>query len=267
MATELIPEPASIVITASEAASGAGAVFRVDPQTGDQALISSGGDLTSPVGVAVEADGQIVVADADALGGTGGVIRVDPVTGSQTTVASGGLFSNPFDLVVEPGGTILVVDPHASGAGGVIRVDPATGDQSMVSSGQEPGAALPLREVGIALEADGSILVVEQTLAGGTAGSGRVTRIDPTTGARTTISSGGSFASATGVAVEANGAILVADANAFGGSGGVIRVDPLRGPRRGWPPPAPSSVLCDSPSKPTAASSWPTPTPWAARGR
>ncbi len=221
--------PGTIMLSAAEPSTGAGALFRIDPATATATMISSAGDFATPVGVAVEADGGILVVDADAFGGAGGVIRVDPLTGTQTTVSAGGLFSNPFDLVVEADGAILVVDPHASRAGGVIRVDPDTGEQVMVSSGQETGSATALREVGIALETDGAILVVEQSLAGGRPGNGRVTRIDPTSGDRTVVSEGGAFSSPAGVVVEANGGILVADTDAFGGSGGVIRVDPVTG--------------------------------------
>ncbi|MCA1706750.1 MAG: right-handed parallel beta-helix repeat-containing protein [Actinobacteria bacterium] len=221
--------PGTIVISGADPSTDAGAVFRIDPAMGTATMISSAGDLATPVGVAVEATGDILVVDADAFGGAGGIIRLNPLTGTQTTVSEGGLFSNPFDLVVETGGSILVVDPHASRAGGVIRVDPDTGEQVMVSSGQETGPATALREVGIALEADGAIVVVEQSLAGGRPGNGRVTRIDPTTGDRTPVSEGGAFSSPAGVVVEASGGILVADADAFGDSGGVIRVDPVTG--------------------------------------
>jgi hypothetical protein len=221
--------PGSIVVTGANAAGGAGAVFRIDLVKGTESSLSSAGVFATPVGVAVEGDGRVVVADADAFGGAGGVIRVDPATKSQTTLSSGGLFSNPFDLVVEAAGTILVVDPHASGTGGVIRVDPGTGKQVMLSPGQGAAAAVPLRDVGIALEANGGIVVIEQSLTGGTQGGGQVVRINPKTGARKVVSSGGSFASATGVAVEGDGSILVADANAFGGGGGVIRVHPKTG--------------------------------------
>jgi glucose/arabinose dehydrogenase len=153
---------------------------------------------------------------------------VDPATKKQTTVASRDLFSNPFDIAVDAKGSMLVVDPHASGAGGVIRVNPETGTQAMLSSGQEAAGTPSFREVGIALEAKGGILIVEQSLAGGQ-GGGRVTRINAKSGARKAVSSGGSFVSLVGVAVDAKGSILVTDANAFGGSGGVIRVHPKTG--------------------------------------
>ncbi len=229
IASEPSPTPGTIVVTGSEPSANAGAVFRIDPATGAGTEVSSAGEFATPVGIAVEADGGILVVDADAFGGRGGVIRVDASNGTQSTVSSGGLFVNPFDIAVEAGGAILVVDPHASGTGGVIRVDPDSGEQTMVSSGQETGGAAALREVGIAIDADGTIIVVEQSLAGGGPANGRVTRIDPVTGVRTALSVGGALSSPAGVAVDVNGSILVADTNAFGGSGGVIQIDPATG--------------------------------------
>ena len=226
MASELAP--GTIVVTGSEVSSGAGAVFRIHPTRGTEAKVSSAGAFVTPIGIALDADGRILVADADAFGGKGGVIRVDPATKKQSTVASVELFANPFDLAVETTGSILVVDPHANGVGGVVRVDPETGKQVMVSSGEETGPNAGLREVGIAVEKNGRILVIEQSLSGGM-GGGRVTRIHQKTGARKAVATGGSFTSAAGIAVEADGGILVADANAFGGSGGVIRVHPKTG--------------------------------------
>jgi hypothetical protein len=78
---------------------------------------------------------------------------------------------------------------------------------------------------GVALEADGDILVADTDAFGG---GGGVIRVDPATGAQTAVSTGGSFVDPAGIAVEADGDILVADFGAFG-SGGVIRVDPTGG--------------------------------------
>ncbi len=184
------PTAGTILVSAAETSSQAAAVFRMTPKKGTATKIFAGGDLVTPVGITIDAKGGIVVADADAFGGKGGVIRVDPLTGKATKVSSGELFSNPFDVAVEKDGSILVADPHASGTGGVIRVDPKTGQQTMFSSGQESGSAPALREVGLALEADGAILVVEQGLSGGSMGTGRLTRIDPVTGKRKVVAHG-----------------------------------------------------------------------------
>src|SRR5262249_2388462 len=72
--------------------TGCGAVIRVDPVTGAQTVVSSGGFFVNPVGIALEADGNILVGDPDALGGGGAIIRVNPATGAQTVISSGGAF-------------------------------------------------------------------------------------------------------------------------------------------------------------------------------
>jgi sugar lactone lactonase YvrE len=218
--------PGDILVADQLAVGGSGGVIRVDPASGAQTTVSSGGSFVHPSGVALEADGDILVADYSAFGGDdgpGGVIRVDPASGAQTTVSSGGSFATPFGVALEADGDILVVDQDAfGGSGGVIRVDPASGAQTPVSSGgsfQNPS--------GVALEADGNILVADPTAFGG---SGGVIRVDPAGGAQTTVSSGGSFVTPVGVALEADGDILVADQFAFDNfSGGVIRVDAATG--------------------------------------
>jgi hypothetical protein len=87
----------------------------------------------------------------------------------------------------EADGDIVVVDGFAFGfAGGVIRVDPVTGARSTVStSGAPAGGAEFARPFGVAVEADGNILVADPT-AWDTLGA--VIRVDPVSGARSWVS-------------------------------------------------------------------------------
>lgn len=113
-------------------------VIQINPETGAQTLVSTGGFLNtisnSARGIALESDGQILVTDtaiAMADGSlVGGVVRINPATGTQTLLSSGGLLSQPLSVDVESDGDIVVTD-----RAGVIRVDPVTGAQSLVSSG------------------------------------------------------------------------------------------------------------------------------------
>src|SRR3989304_1386151 len=82
---------------------GAHAVIRIDPATGAQTVISSGGNFVEPLGLTVDPRGQILVVDAG-LFGTGKVIRGDPLTGAQTVVSAGGLFVRPFALTIDAAG-------------------------------------------------------------------------------------------------------------------------------------------------------------------
>ncbi|MFD7557415.1 hypothetical protein ACFV9E_23110 [Streptomyces sp. NPDC059835] len=77
---------------------------------------------------------------------------------------------------------------------------------------------------------DGTAVVVEQAGFVSAPAAPRAVRIDPASGARTVVSSGGSFISPVDVTIDHDGNILVVDANAFTGfSGGVIRVHPVSG--------------------------------------
>jgi len=66
---------------------GSDKVIHVDPATGHQHVISSGGHLQAPVDIAVDANGKILVVDlvGDKL------IQIEPTTGAQTVIAQGGL--------------------------------------------------------------------------------------------------------------------------------------------------------------------------------
>jgi hypothetical protein len=104
-------------------AAGSGLV-RIDPATGEQELIASGGLLAFPFCAALDAAGDLIVADREAFGGSGGVIRVDPASGAQASIAAGGFFTDPHAVAIGADGDLFVTD----GAARVVRVDPATVD-------------------------------------------------------------------------------------------------------------------------------------------
>lgn len=82
----------------------------------------------------------------------------------------------------------------------------------------------------LAIAHNGDIFVADEQAA---SGLGEVIRVDPVTGAQTSISAGNLFVNLVNIATGINGEIFVVDQNAFGGQGGVIRVDPISGePRR-----------------------------------
>ncbi|GAA0275540.1 hypothetical protein GCM10010302_11420 [Streptomyces polychromogenes] len=219
----------TILITDSEALGCSGAVFRVDPLTGEVEQFALGGDLQGATGIAVESDGNVLVSKDRHFPGTGSLLRLRATTGEQSEVSSGGKFSAPLDVAVEADGGVLVADAASGGFGAVIRVDRATGEQTVLSQGDGQGDP-PVRAVGLCAAPDGSVYVVEQNMIGGEDLTSRVVRVDPVTGARTTVTSGGELRSPCGVVVDAAGRLLVVDANAFPGfGGGVIRVDPATG--------------------------------------
>lgn len=194
-------------------------IAQINPVTGTVTVVSSGGSLVGPLGIAVVAlvPGDILIADPDAHA----VIRVDPMTGAQSVLSSGGSFIEPLGLTVDPRGQVLVVDAGFFGIGKIIRVDPLSGAQSVVSSG-----GLFVHPFDITVDAAGQILVVDTEAFGGPGG---IIRVDPLSGAQTPVSSGGNFLGPTGITLDATGQIIVGDVDAFGGSGGIIRIDPISG--------------------------------------
>jgi sugar lactone lactonase YvrE len=255
--------PKAIAVEATDALvvvdAGLGAVLRVNPQTGDRALVSGcpaidaqgncrgtliGKDLPFrvPWGIAIEGTDALVV-DA----GLGAVLRVNPQTGARALVsgcaaidAEGGCVGEPigggppFDLpavlAVEATGALVVVD---AGLGAVVRVDPQTGDRTIVrlGAGRGSGPRLDL-PTDLAVEAAGSLVVTD-------AGLDAVVRVDPQTGDRALVSGcaaidaeggcvgepiggGPPFDLPAALTVEAAGALVIVDPR----RGLRVRVDP-----------------------------------------
>ena len=174
--------------------SGCGGVVAVDPATGKETVLSSN-DLPvnassqhfeDPYGIALRGS-QILVADYNAFT-AGGVIAVDPATGAETKLSANDMpvngsskfFDTPVELTVAPDGRILVADYSAFGGdGGVISVDPATGKETKVSANDMPvnnSSKFFVNPNGIAVAADGQILISDRAAFGGTGG---VISVDP----------------------------------------------------------------------------------------
>jgi hypothetical protein len=102
------------------------ALRRIHAVTGAQSLITSGGQLVQPRGVARENNSLLVVSGGDR------VVRVHPVTGAQSLVASGGNLSALGGIAVDDCTGDLFT---ASATPALVRVHPSTGTQSVVSSG------------------------------------------------------------------------------------------------------------------------------------
>lgn len=180
------------------------AVLRVDPVDGTQTVVTSGGQLNLPSGIALEPGWTLVVADAGPL--QPAVIRVDPSDGSQSVVSSGGELVVPVDVEVEADGQILVSSQNLDFGGKIVRIDPQGGGQTVVTT-----FGVATRPGSLALDPNGDILVTDDLGAA-------VTRVDAQTGVQTPLSSGGLLSSPIGIDVST--AAFVADF-----SGLVIRVE------------------------------------------
>lgn len=234
-----------------------GGVWRVDPATGVRTVVSSNGshpqapaeNFDSPVGVAVEADGNLVVTDYDTGGSTRErVFRVDPDTGARTILADnttpsldGEQLQSLEGLAIAPDGTIYVGDANAyDGGGGVFRVDPVTGTRSMVSNNDSPAVgAVPDFEnpSAIAIDGNGDLLVADRQEQEDFVGA--VIRVDPDTGERSLVSANDApdqedevdLVNPAGIVVAPNDDIFVTRDPFFIEFGGVERVDPVTGER------------------------------------
>ena len=149
-----------------------------------------------PFDFALEAGGTVLVIDSNAgTGGFGALFRVDAMSGNRSLVsdfgnaAQGPLGVDPTGLALEAGGTALVIDFDAgTGAhGALFRVDAASGNRNLVSdfgnAAQGPLGASPF---GLALEAAGTVLVIDFEARGRVAGA--LFRVDRLSGQRAMLS-------------------------------------------------------------------------------
>ena len=209
----------------------ANAVFRIDPTTGTQTLVTSGGALGFPLGIAIGPDGNLWVASGNWVPTStseAAVVRVDPDTGTQTVVSTDDQFEFPSGIAFAPDGDLYVTDQGSAATGvttadgSLFRVDPVSGAQALISHGD-----LLIDPVDLAFAPDGSLFVVDW--GGGT--DGAVIQVDVTTGDQTLVSSGGYFVNPNGLAIASDGSILVADqiVRSSTNDGKIIRVDPEDG--------------------------------------
>ncbi|MBD0283210.1 MAG: PKD domain-containing protein [Thermoleophilaceae bacterium] len=224
---------------ASDDASPDGAVIRVDPTTGAQTAVSSGGELVDPAGVAVAPDGALYVLENVGRRGEPAVIRVDPHSGAQSTVAEGGELCYPFGIALEADGDILVTDYGDHGvagrpvvdcprdAGCLIRIDREGGRQTVVSQGGLFG-----KPFGLAVESSGRILVANEVNA-----LAAVMAIDPVTGAQAAVTPNDLrdlFRLPERIAIAPDGDLLVSDFELEDRFGGIVRVAPGGGQSIAW---------------------------------
>ncbi len=202
-----------------------GSIIKVDPNSGAQSVISSGGFLVSPTGIAFDVNGDILVADGEAFGGTcqtngcGGVIRIDRTTGVQTEVTSGGVFIGPLAIHVASDGDLIIVDDGGAQLGQVVRVDPVSGSQTVISA-----AGVLVDPQGFVFNQQGNIVIAEGT-GGGAGFNGSIVIVDPQTGAQTILSVGGHIVSPLGITIDSMDGLYFTEPGAIK----IVYVDPLTG--------------------------------------
>jgi Ca2+-binding RTX toxin-like protein len=215
-----------------------GALIRVDPVSGGQALVSDNEisvlDLfESPSGVVVGPDGEAYVSDADADGGDGAVIRVDPGSGQQSLVSANSVsindyFEKPVGIAREFNGRLAVADgdapPGADDSGAVVGVEVGDFDQTLISDNLISTSDLFTEPTSVAVEASGNLLVTNVGLDPASTGVLRVVRA---TGQQFPIATGAPFVRPFGVALDASRRAIVTDSQGGpDGMGSVLSVDP-----------------------------------------
>jgi DNA-binding beta-propeller fold protein YncE len=218
-----------------------GAIIRVDPRNGTQSLVSQGGALVDPAGVAVASDGALYVLENVGVGGLRGVIRIDPLTGAQTGVARGGELCNPFGIAFDPRGDLVVADygtlvlsnrpivecPRATGS--LVRIERSTGRQAVLAEGN-----LLRNPLGIAIEPGGRILVANESVNAAAA----LVAVDPVSGEQSVVASntgGDLFRLPERIALAPDGRLLVTDFELTDRFGGIVGVAPGDGAQTtGW---------------------------------
>ena len=183
---EIVVRPGDLLVADTREAR----IVRIDPVTGEQALVAEGGLLVAPQHLVVSPDGFIFVADS----GVGGVIEVNLQTGSQRIAAESSLLASAHGITLDDEGALLVTNRQTPTQ--LIRVDRESGAATL-------RAALPADSVtGIAVLPDGDVVL-------GAEGWDNLFRVDAR-GHWISMHDARGF-DARGVAVDASGNVLVVD--------------------------------------------------------
>lgn len=208
--------PAQALVTdGSAGTNGEGALFVVDPTTGNRTLLSDFGNsvqgdvgqdpsgaLVIPGLLGLYSAGILVIDPLGGTNGQGAIFMVDG-SGNRTTLTDFGVGTNqgvyPDSMVYDPGllgllgNTVLVADGSAgtSGQGELFSVNPSTGARSVLSdfgnSAQGWVDSNPQSTpMSVTISPSGQIYVLVQELS--SSGGGAVVQVDPSTGDRTLVS-------------------------------------------------------------------------------
>jgi hypothetical protein len=169
--------PSSLLVADRAAYTGVGRILRIDPATGSQQTLSSGGLLKSPQDLALAPNGELLVLD----GAAGAILGIDPVTGAQRTVATSSFFRCFGGIAVASATRAYVTASNSANnclfLGGVLSVDLVTGSSQFLSIA--PDRFVPAVDVVVSL--DGEVFAI------GMAAPDAVIRVDTGNGSYTIV--------------------------------------------------------------------------------
>jgi outer membrane protein assembly factor BamB len=155
-------------------------VVAIDPKTGVQSVLSSGGLFALPTGLQEIFNETLYVCDQNSQT-SGAVIEVNPRTGAQTLIATGGYIAGPEAMQYMNGKLFVADAPLAVGSSAqanVVEINPHTGKQTLITQGG--GLLLP---VGLTPGPDNTIFVSDAI-------ANSIYQVDISTGAQTLVTTG-----------------------------------------------------------------------------
>lgn len=224
----LILEPGDIVVSGTVInieGQEEGALVRISPNTKEQEIISSGGQLFgAPNGIAFESNTSIL------LGSNQEIIRINTIDGSQEVIFDGAPmgFSLPGGIAIDDNNDIYAIflNGHA-----LIRIDPINGTSTLIADFNSAGINSPR---GMTIDDNGHILIAN---SGAFSSASKIISIDPNAPFgqnSSTLTSGNRLKAASGVAITPNGDMFFSDlgsqsqtsSNPFGGGAQIVKFNP-----------------------------------------
>jgi streptogramin lyase len=134
-------------------------VVRLNPDGSVAGVVSSGGLLAYPSGIALGPDGALYVCETIPVGWKpgGSLLRIDPASGAQTLIASGDPIHGPLHAAFAPDGSLWSVQRGGllhEKRGSIVRTRISDGFSELVDFGFNSVSGIAIRPDGLTVVAD-----------------------------------------------------------------------------------------------------------------